>query len=104
MTRFAEFSAEVTGLRQQIDEIMAVEGYLVEDVAAKAATLNQLLKVRPADALTHSESEYSLFLTEQLHWLSDVIAKLNAEKTVIASGILRSQRRKKAEKMYGENR
>jgi uncharacterized protein YoxC len=99
---FAELSEKIFTLKREIDELMMVEGYLIEDVAAKAATLNQLLQIKPEDGA--QSAEYSLFLTDQLQWFSVVIAKLNEEKKTIASHILRSQRRKKAEKMYGENK
>lgn len=102
MASFSELSAKVLGLRHEIDELMAVEGYLIEDVAAKAATLNELLKIKPEDDA--QSSEYSSFLTDQLQWSAVVIAKLNEEKKAIANHILRTQRRKKAEKMYGENK
>lgn len=102
MLSFAELSAKVLSLRHGIDELMAVEGYIIEDVAAKAVTLNELLKIKPENV--SQSSEYSTFLTDQLQWLSVVIAKLNEEKKVIASHILQSQRRKRAEKSYGENK
>jgi glutamate racemase len=102
VTSLATLSRKVLLLQNEIDELMAAEDYLVEEVAEKAVTLNKLLNNPPEDAL--QSEEYSLFLTEQLNWLSQIISKLSNDKRVIADSILHLQRRKKAQKLYGENK
>lgn len=101
MTTFTELSAKVLALRAEIDTLLSKEDYIVEELAVKTVTLNSLLDTKPLD-IPESDA-YKLFLTDNLHWLKIVIGKINEEKKFIANNILQTQRRKKAEKSYGEN-
>ena len=102
MTTFSELKSTVLTLRNEIDAVLAQDNYPVEDLAAKAVTLNKLLNTKPLD-IPEGE-EYPLFLTGNLQWLTTVIGKLSAEKHAIGNSILQTQRRRKAEKSYGENK
>ena len=102
MTTIAELKSRVLALRNEIDTLIAQEDYPVEDLAEKTVTLNKLLNTKPMD-IPEGE-EYPLFLTDNLQWLSVVIGKISDEKHAIANSILQTQRRKKAEKSYGENK
>ncbi|MDX5407655.1 MAG: hypothetical protein LPK11_11555 [Chromatiaceae bacterium] len=101
MTTLTELSANVLALRAEIDTLLAKEDYIVEELAEKAVTLNSLLNTKPSDIL--DGEVYRLFLTDHLQWLNAVIGRISEEKQAIASSILQTQRRKKAEKSYGEN-
>lgn len=102
MTTLAELSAKVLALRNEIDMLLANEDYIVEELAEKAVTLNALINTKPMD-IPEGEA-YALFLTENLQWLNAVIGKITEEKQAVASSILQTKRRKKAEKSYGENK
>jgi uncharacterized protein YoxC len=102
MTSLARLTKAVAALREQIEQLIANDDYVVEEVAEKVVTLNTLLN-KPEENM-QNQQEYSLFLTEQLQWLSDVISKLSNDKRVIADSLLHLQRRRKAQKLYGENK
>lgn len=102
MATLTELSAEVLALRAEIDILLATEEYSVEELAEKTVTLNRLLNTKPLD-VANGEA-YPLFLTDNLHWLNAVVSKIHEEKKEIANSILQIQRRKKAEKSYGENK
>lgn len=101
MITLTELSANVLALRAEIDTLLAKEGYIVEELAEKAVTLNSLLNTKPLD-IPDGEA-YPLFLTDNLQWLNTAIGRMIEEKQAIARSILQTQRRKKAEKSYGEN-
>ncbi|MDX1677262.1 hypothetical protein [Arsukibacterium sp.] len=102
MLPFSKLIADVAVLRAQIDELITDDQYSVEEVSEKAVKLHKLLQTQPEDG-TNSD-DYRLFLTDHLQWLTIVIDKLQYEKTMLAESILQSQRRRKAQKLYGENK
>lgn len=102
MVTLAELSAKVLALRAEIDTLFATEEYSVDELAEKTVTLNTLLNTKPLEVA--DGTAYSFFLTDNLHWLNAIVRKIHEEKKEIASSILQIQRRKKAEKSYGENK
>lgn len=102
MVKLHELSAKVLALRSEIDILLANDNYEVEELAEKTAILNTLINMMPHDK-TENEA-YPLFLTDNLQWLNTVIARITIEKKAIANSILQTQRRKKAQKSYDENK
>lgn len=102
MVTLTELNTKLLALRAEIDTLLAKDDYLVEELAEKTVRLNALLNAKPLDI--PEDEIYSLFLTDNLQWLNTVIGKIIEEKKTIANNILQTQRRKKAEKSYGENK
>lgn len=102
MTRLIEFKAGILQLRNDIDRLTSEKDYSVEDVAAKAAELHELLKIKPDGESINNE--LSEFLMDNLQWIATVVSRISEEKNNVASDIIRSQRHQKADKLYGENK
>lgn len=88
-------------LRQQIDEIVKVELYSIDQVTELSQQLFVLLQ-QPAPPEGNTP-EYGAFLKQNLDWLQALMAQLSKEKDAVAASMLKIQQGKRARHSYGQH-
>lgn len=91
---------KVEQVKYELDKLLTADSVSIAQLQDKADTLHNLLSIDPARL---TSTEYQAFLHENLQWLALTIEKIIAEKDQLGLELIQLAKRKKADKVYGEN-
>lgn len=96
----AVLRSNVEKTKADLEALITAETFSADQLQEKADTLHALLTI---DSPNISSREYQAFLRENLQWLQSTIEKVSILKKQLGVELMQVTKRRKADKIYGEN-
>lgn len=90
----------VEKVKAELTVLITAENVSADQLQEKADTLHALLTI---DSPNQSSLAYQTFLRENLQWLQDTIEQVSILKNQLGVELMQLSKRRKADKIYGEN-
>lgn len=91
---------KVEQVKCELEKLLSADTFSTEQLQEKADTLHDLLTT---DSTSLTSAEYQAFLHENSKWLALTIEKITTVKDQLGLELIQLAKRKKADKVYGEN-